>query len=91
MTFETNGRSFGIDVSAVREIRGWQQTTPLPNSSDHVLGVINLRGVIVPVIDLRQRLGLGPSTISRSSVVIVVANGDRLEGVLADAVSDKCS
>jgi purine-binding chemotaxis protein CheW len=88
VTFETNGRSFGLDVSAVREIRGWQQTTPLPNSSDHVLGVINLRGVIVPVIDLRQRLGLGPSTISRSSVVIVVANGDRLEGVLADAVSD---
>jgi purine-binding chemotaxis protein CheW len=88
VTFQTDGRAFGIDVSAVREIRGWQQTTPLPNASDHILGVINLRGAIVPVIDLRQRLGLGPTEISRASVVIVTDIGDRLIGVLADSVSD---
>lgn len=88
VTFQSDSRAFGIDVSAVREIRGWQQTTPLPNSADHVLGVINLRGSIVPVVDLRRRLGLGPTELSRSSVVIVTDIGDRLIGVLADAVSD---
>lgn len=88
VTFQSDSRAFGIDVSAVREIRGWQQTTPLPNSAEHVLGVINLRGAIVPVIDLRRRLGLGPTELTRSSVVIVTDLGDRLIGVLADAVSD---
>jgi purine-binding chemotaxis protein CheW len=88
VTFQSDSRAFGIDVSAVREIRGWQQTTPLPNSAEHVLGVINLRGSIVPVVDLRRRLGLGPTELSRSSVVIVTDIGDRLIGVLADAVSD---
>src|SRR6478609_11030089 len=88
VTFKVEGRSFGVDVGAVREIKGWQPTTPLPNSAAHVLGVINLRGAIIAVYDLRQRLGLGPSTISRSSVVIVVDLGERLAGLLVDAVSD---
>jgi purine-binding chemotaxis protein CheW len=88
VTFQTEGRAFGIDVAAVREIRGWQQTTPLPNSADHVLGVINLRGTIVPVVDLRRRLGLGPSELTRASVVIVVDIDDKQVGILADAVSD---
>jgi purine-binding chemotaxis protein CheW len=88
VTFRVDGRSFGVDVAAVREIKGWQPTTPLPNAASHVLGVINLRGAIIAVSDLRQRLGLGPSTISRSSVVIVVDLGERLAGLLVDAVSD---
>ncbi|WP_406856278.1 MULTISPECIES: chemotaxis protein CheW [unclassified Alsobacter] len=88
VTFRVDGRSFGVDVAAVREIKGWQPTTPLPNAASHVLGVINLRGAIIAVYDLRQRLGLGPSTISRSSVVIVVDLGERLAGLLVDAVSD---
>src|SRR6478736_4630638 len=88
VTFRVDGRSFGIDVGAIREIKGWQQTTPLPNAASHVLGVINLRGAIIAVYDLRRRLGLGPSTISRSSVVIVVDLGERLAGLLVDAVSD---
>lgn len=88
VTFQTDGRAFGIDVAAVREIRGWQQTTPLPNTAQHVLGVINLRGTIVPVVDLRRRLGLGASELTRASVVIVVDIDDRQIGILADAVSD---
>lgn len=88
VTFRVDGRSFGIDVSAVREIKGWQPTTPLPNSASHVLGVINLRGAIIAVYDLRRRLGLGTTELSRSSVVIVVDLGERYVGILADAVSD---
>jgi purine-binding chemotaxis protein CheW len=88
VTFRVDGRSFGVDVAAVREIKGWQPTTPLPNAASHVLGGINLRGAIIAVYDLRPRLGRGPSTISRSSVVIVVDLGERLAGLLVDAVSD---
>ncbi|MFZ4533321.1 MAG: chemotaxis protein CheW [Alsobacter sp.] len=88
VTFKVDGRSFGVDVASVREIKGWQPTTPLPNAALHVLGVINLRGAIIAVYDLRRRLGLGASTISRSSVVIVVDLGERLAGLLVDAVSD---
>ena len=88
VTFRVDGRAFGVDVGAVREIKGWQPTTPLPNSAQHVLGVINLRGAIIAVYDLRQRLGLGPASISRASVVIVVDLGERFAGVLVDAVSD---
>ena len=53
VTFKVEGRSFGVPVGAVREIKGWQPTTPLPNSARHVLGVINLRGAIIAVYDLR--------------------------------------
>ncbi len=88
VTFKVDGRSFGVDVSSVREIKGWQPTTPLPNAASHVLGVINLRGAIIAVYDLRQRLGLGPSQMSRSSVVIVLDLGERYGGILVDAVSD---
>ncbi len=88
VTFRVDGRSFGVDVGRVREIKGWQPTTPLPNAASHVLGVINLRGAIIAVYDLRQRLGLGPSTVSRSSVVIVLDLGERYGGILVDAVSD---
>ena len=72
----------------MREIKGWQPTTPLPNAASHVLGVINLRGTIIAVYDLRHRLGLGPAEVSRSSVVIVVDLADRLAGILVDSVSD---
>lgn len=88
VTFRVDGRAFGVDVGAVREIKGWQAATPLPNAAAHVLGVINLRGAIIAVYDLRQRLGLGPASISRSSVVIVIDLGERLAGILVDAVSD---
>jgi purine-binding chemotaxis protein CheW len=88
VTFRVDGRSFGIDVGAIREIKGWQQTTPLPNAASHVLGVINLRGAIIAVYDLRRRLGIGATELCRSSVVLVADVGDRQIGILADAVSD---
>ncbi|MCP8939161.1 chemotaxis protein CheW [Alsobacter sp. SYSU M60028] len=88
VTFKIDDRAFGVPVGSVREIRGWQKTTPLPNSASHVLGVINLRGAIVAIYDLRQRLGLDPSPLSRASVVVVIDMGERCVGLLVDAVSD---
>lgn len=88
VVFRLAGRAFGIDVDRVREIRGWQPTTELPQSADHMLGVINLRGAIVPVFDLQARLGFGRNAIGLASVVVVADFGDRMIGILADAVSD---
>jgi purine-binding chemotaxis protein CheW len=59
ISFEIGEQAFCIDIAAVREIRGWTVATPVPNSPRYLLGVINLRGGVMPVLDLRQRLGLG--------------------------------
>ena len=88
ISFKIGREEYGIDIMAVREIRGWSQTTVLPNQSPHVCGVMNLRGTIVPVFDLRSRFGMGVTVASSSHAVIVVAVLDRLIGLLVDAVSD---
>jgi len=72
VTVAVGSQQFAIDIMSVREIRGWTQSTPLPNAASHFLGMINLRGLILPVIDLSARLGLGPSKLAPSSVVVVV-------------------
>jgi purine-binding chemotaxis protein CheW len=88
VTFKVDDRLFGVDVAIVREIKGWQQATPLPNAASHVLGVINLRGLIVAVYDLRRLLGIADSETSVGKVVMVVDVGERQCGIVADAVSD---
>jgi len=88
VVFRLGGRAFGIDVDRVREIRGWQPTTELPQSANHMLGVINLRGAIVSVFDLQAKLGFGQNAIGPASVVVVADLGERMIGILADAVSD---
>lgn len=88
ITFRSDRQEFGVDIMMVREIRGWTETTPLPNSPDYVRGVINLRGVVLPVIDLRARLGLGMTEANVKHVIIVVKAEDRTIGLLVDAVSD---
>lgn len=88
VTVAVGEQQFAIDIMSVREIRGWTRSTPLPNAPPHLLGMINLRGVILPVIDLRARLGLGASEVGRSSVVVVVQSGERQVGLLVDAVCD---
>ena len=72
----------------VREIKGWTDTTMIPNAPSHVRGVINLRGVIVPIFDLRARFGMGLTTPTKMHVVIIVAAGTRTIGLLVDTVSD---
>jgi purine-binding chemotaxis protein CheW len=83
-----HGQAFAIDIMAVREIRGWTAATPLPHAPPHVLGMMNLRGAILPVIDLGARLGLGPSNPDASSVVVVAQIGEAQVGLVVDAVSD---
>jgi purine-binding chemotaxis protein CheW len=88
VTFRVDGRAFGIDVAAVREIKGWHPATPLPHAPPHVRGVINLRGMILAVYDLRARIGLGVTAATPAHVILVVDVHERTAGLLVDAVSD---
>jgi purine-binding chemotaxis protein CheW len=88
VTFNVDDRVFGIDVGAIREIKGWQETTPLPHAASYVRGVINLRGLILAVYDLRARLGGGLTAPTAKHVNLVVDVADRTAGILVDSVSD---
>ncbi len=88
ITFQLGDQVLGIDIMAIREIRAWSPATPLPNVPAHVRGVVNLRGVVLPVLDLRQRLGWGLTDPSARHVIIVVHVGDRMQGIIVDAVND---
>ena len=88
ITFTLGPEEYGIDIMVVREIKGWTETTMIPNAPSHVRGVINLRGVIVPIFDLRARFGMGLTTPTKMHVVIIVAAGTRTIGLLVDTVSD---
>lgn len=88
ITFELGEQSLGIDIMAIREIRAWSPATPLPNVPDYVRGVVNLRGVVLPVLDLRMRLGWGLTEPTARHVIIVVRIGEQLQGVIVDAVND---
>lgn len=88
ITISIGEQYFAIDVMQVREIRGWTTSTPLPHAPPHVLGMINLRGAILPVIDLGSLLGLGATTVSPSAVVMVAQIGSEQMGLLVDAVCD---
>ena len=86
--FLATGQEFATDIMSVREIRGWTETTKVPHAPHYVLGVINLRGVVLPVIDLKARLGMGLTEPCSSHVIIVLESGARTTGVLVDAVLD---
>lgn len=88
ITFTLGAEEYGIDIMVVREIKGWADTTMIPNAPPHVRGVINLRGVIVPIFDLRARFGQGLTVPTSMHVVIIVAAGRRTVGLLVDTVSD---
>ena len=88
ISFRIGEQEFCVDIMAVREIRGWTPATPVPHSPQFVRGVINLRGAVLPVIDLADRLGLGVAVESARHVIIVVQIGSRIVGLLVDAVCD---
>ncbi|MCP9222815.1 chemotaxis protein CheW [Erythrobacter sp. LQ02-29] len=88
ITFQINGQTLGMDIMAIREIRAWSPATPLPNVDSHVRGVVNLRGVVLPVLDLRERLGWGRTEPSERHVIIVMSINEQLHGIMADAVND---
>jgi purine-binding chemotaxis protein CheW len=88
ITFCIGEQEFAVDIMSVREIRGWSPATPLPQTPDYMRGVINLRGAVLPIMDLAARLGLSINEISARSVIVVVNVGERQVGLLVDAVSD---
>ncbi len=88
LTFALADEEYGVDILAVREIRGWSHVTRIPQAPDYVLGVLNLRGAIVPVMDLRLRFGLVRESYNDTTVMIIVAIAERLFGIVVDAVSD---
>jgi len=88
ITISIGEHLYAIDVMQVREIRGWTASTPLPHAPAHVLGMINLRGTILPVIDLGSLLGVGATQVSASAVVMVAQIGTEQVGLLVDAVCD---
>ena len=88
ITCRLGAAEYGLDIMAVREIKGWTDTTAIPHAPPWIRGVINLRGVIVPILDLRVRFGMSPTEPTRTHVVVIVQSGSRTAGVLVDAVSD---
>lgn len=88
IAFGVGKQEFCIDVMSVREIRGWTPATVLPHSQSFVRGVINLRGAVLPVLDLAVRLGFPPAETMARHVIIVVQVNNQIVGLLVDAVSD---
>lgn len=88
LTFQCGGQGYAIDIMAVREIRSWSPPTPLPHAPVYMRGMVNLRGSVLPVMDLAQRLGLPVTPNDARNVVIVVQHEKRLYGLLVEAVSD---
>lgn len=92
LTFILANEEYGIEILRVQEIRGWSKVTQLPNSPHYLKGVINLRGTIVPIIDLRDRFGMDALDYGSTTVVIVVKvvseEHERVMGLVVDAVSE---
>jgi purine-binding chemotaxis protein CheW len=92
LTFSLGGEHYGVDILRVQEIRGWSPVTRIPKSAPHVLGVLNLRGAIVPILDLRVRFDLPQAEFTPLTVIIVLSfrlnGGTREFGLVVDAVSD---
>ena len=92
LTFMLSGEEYGIDILRVQEIKGLDSVTEIPNTPEYVLGVINLRGTVIPVVDLRLRFGIGSLEYNNLTVVIVVkvsaGDKDYTIGLVVDTVSD---
>lgn len=92
LTFIVDEQEYGVDILRVREIRGWSVPMPIPGAPAYIKGVINIRGDVVPIADLRERLGLATLQYGQTTVVIVLrvehAAGERIMGIIVDAMSD---
>jgi len=88
LTFRLGAEEYGIDILKVREIRGWETPTAIANTPPFIKGVINLRGTIVPIVDLRLKFALADARYDGSTVVIILSVARRVIGVAVDAVSD---
>ncbi len=95
LTFALGKEEYGVNILRVQGIQGWDRVTAIPNTPDYVLGVINLRGAIVPIVDLRRRFGLPATEFGPTTVVIVVKvmrqRHERTVGLVVDSVSEVCN
>ena len=88
ITFSAGGQSFCLEITQIREIRRWTTVTALPHTPPDVLGVMNLRGAVIPIFDLSARFGLGKTAENERNVVIVAASGETTIGLLVESVSE---
>ena len=93
LSFKLGGEEYGVDILKVQEIKGWEGATPIPNMPAYILGVINLRGTVVPIINLRAFFDMEALQFTKTTVVIVVRvidedKGERTMGLVVDAVSE---
>jgi purine-binding chemotaxis protein CheW len=91
LTFRLAGEEYGVGILTVQEIRGWTSVARVPHTPPWLLGVINLRGVVVPIIDLRVKFNLASVEYNETTVVIILTLATRVVGVVVDAVSDVIS
>lgn len=88
IAFRIGDQEFCVNIMSVREIRGWTPATPLPHTPSYIMGVINLRGAVLPIMDMSSRLGMKPVEPTARHVIIVAQVRSQVVGLLVDAVSD---
>ena len=88
LVFRLGSEEYGVDILKVQEIRGYEKVTPIPRSPDYLKGVVNLRGAIVPIIDLRVKFGMANPAFDSFTVVIILRIAGRFIGLVVDGVSD---
>jgi len=88
LSFRLGAEEYGIEILKVQEIRGWENPTAIANTPEFIKGVINLRGIIVPIVDLRLKFRLGEAKYDSLTVVIILSVAKRVMGIVVDAVSD---
>ncbi len=88
LTFKLAGEEYGVGILSVQEIRGWSAVTAIPHAPAWLLGVINLRGVVVPIVDLRIKFNFARADYNEFTVVIILNVGPRVIGIVVDGVSD---
>ena len=88
LTFLLGEEQYGVDILRVQEIKGYTAVTRIPNTPDYIKGVLNLRGTIVPIVDLRTKFGMEKAEYTMFTVIVVVVIQDKVTGIVVDAVSD---
>lgn len=88
LTFSVAGEEYAVDILKVKEIKGYVPTTRIPNSPSEVVGVLNLRGTIVPIVDVRAKFNLEPAEYNAFTVIVIMEVAGRVMGIIVDSVSD---
>lgn len=88
LTFQLGEELYGVDILRVQEIKGYTTVTKIPNTPPHIKGVLNLRGTIVPIVELRTKFGMSTIDYTLFTVIVVVVVRDRIMGLVVDSVSD---